>query len=183
MTLFNIDVTKVHSITRENWGNRYYVNAADLTDAASAAPIIVTGEKAFHFDNIEFLQARVSTVAPFDSSYVTVPLTGNGSKILTGKQMPLFLCMEVKFPVFGFGKPLMKYYHTGFDDVFYDADFTYDDTLLSDALTALQDMLSDLQTNGTPMVKDGDHEALLNPIVRTLVLSHQFTKASKRNPL
>lgn len=179
MALFIVDVTKQHAVTLESWGNRYIVNATDTTDAASAAPIIADGEAAFHFSNINFVQARVATVTPSDGLYVTIPLTQVGLKPVTGKEMPLFCTLDGVFVTSGLGRPLRKYWHTGFDDTFYDADFTYDDTFLSDARSAIVGMISDLTDNGTPWVKDGD-SPVVGIVLKTHVLSHQFTKASKR---
>jgi hypothetical protein len=178
--LFIVDVKKEDAFTHQSWGNTYLVKAADLTDAASAAPIIVAAEKLFHFDRINFTQARVASKAADDGVYVTIPTSGAGAQITTGKTMPLFLCLEGFFNVAGFGRPLMKYWHTGFDDVFYDADFTFDNTLMTDAFTAVSDMISDLSTNGTPWCKTLSAEVLTAPILRAEVKAHQFTKASKR---
>lgn len=180
MPAYIVDITKQHQTTLESWGNRYLVNAADLTDAASAVPIIVGQEKNIHFSNINFLQARVATFVANDGVYVTIPLDEVGQVPLTGKQMPLFLVVETVIQAAGFGRPMRKYYHTGFDDVHYDADFTYDDDFLDDVLTCQTQIIDLLSDNGTPWIKDLDHEATF-ATVRKLVLSHQFTKASKRN--
>lgn len=180
MPAFIVDITKQHAVTLESWGNRYLVNAADLTDASSAAPIIASAEASFHFGGIEFVQARVATLTANDGVYVTIPLTNVGQMAVTGKTMPLFCTLDVVAHPSGFGRPLRKYYHTGFDDVFYDADFTYDDALLSTVFDNITQMVSDLNDNGTPWIKNTDHEVVAIA-VKTRVLSHQFTKASKRN--
>jgi hypothetical protein len=177
--VFVLDITKQHHSTLESWGNRYLIETTDLTAAASAVPIVVAAEKAFHFDCVDFLSARVSTDTPDDGLWITVPLEGHGGQISTGKTMPLFLAMEARFLTSGFGPTLLKYYHTGFDDVFYDADFTYDDALLTDALDALTAMISDLADNDTTYVKREGVAATI-PTIKTRVLAHQFTKASKR---
>lgn len=179
MTLFIVDVTKQHSITLQTWGNRYIVNASDLTDAASAAPIIADSESEFHFERVNFVQARVATVTANDGIYVTVPLTNVGQNPITGKEMPLFLTLDGVFQVSGFGRPLRKFWHTCFDDTFYDTDYTYDDAFLSSARTSVITMIDNLETNGTPWVKDGD-SPIVAVTLKTHVLSHQFTKASKR---
>lgn len=180
MAVFIVDITKQHTTTLESWGNRYLVNAADLTDAASCVPIIANAEKEFHFDNISFVQGRVATFAPNDGLYNTIPLTGVGAKAVTGKQMPLFCTLDVVLRAEGFGRPARKYYHTGFDDTFYDNDFTYDDTFLSDVLASVTGLIEDLSNNSTPWVKNADSAILPIPTIKTRVLSHQFTKASKR---
>lgn len=176
---FIVDVTKEHGATLQQWGNRYIIQADDLTAAASAVSIIVPYEKDFHFNGVNFLQARVSTLVPDDGLYVTVPLTGTGTKAVTGKTMPLFCCMRADFLTLGFGRPSRKYYHTGFDDVFYDADFTFDDTYLSDTFGDLEAMIADLSANATDWV-DPQGDPITAPIIKTRVTHHQFKKASRR---
>jgi hypothetical protein len=177
--VFIVDITKRHHTTLESWGNRYLIETSDLTAAATAVPIIVAAEKAFHFDCIDFMSGRVSTDTPDDGLWVTIPLEGNGDQVTAEKTMPLFLAMEAVFLTSGFGPTLRKYYHTGFDTATYDADFTFDDGLLSSALDALVAMISDLADNDTTYVKREGVAATI-PTIRTTVLAHQFTKASKR---
>lgn len=179
MALFNINIKKRDHVTRIEWGNRYIINAADLATAEGTYAFIVAAEKLFHFDRVDFLQALVSTVVEGDPFFVSNVLTGTGAQITTGKTMPLFCTMDVTFGASGGGRPGRKFYHTLFDDVFYDADLTYDAALLSDADEALTELMADLVDNDTPLVSPGD---ILYTSVAVLpdVLSHQFTKASKR---
>lgn len=179
MALFIVDITKRHHVTLQSWGNSYLIDAATLTNAASAVSIIQGAEAAFHFDVVDFVRARVATQAANDGIYTTIPLTGTGDQISSGKTMPLFLAMEAVFQTQSPGRPLRKFYHTGFDDPFYDDDFTFDNDLIDDAFVALGQMITDLGDNDTTYVKAVSNAATLVSI-EALVKSHQFTKASKR---
>lgn len=179
MTIYIIDYTKQDHITKQTWGNRYLVDAATLADAVTASDHVLSAETAFHFDRVDFIHRLVSSATAFDTVFQSDPISASGEGISTGKTMPIFEVMEVVFGKSGGGRPGRKFYHTLYDDAFYDADGTFDDALLSDADTALTAMIAALADIDVTFCDAAGHP-YINAVPVPDVKFHQFTKASKR---
>lgn len=180
MAIYIVDVSKLLQGTLQSWGNRYLINAGDLTEAASAAPIIVAAERAFHSESVEFTQARVATLAANDGLYLTLPQAGNGSRPVDGNVAPIQCCVRVDFQVSGFGRPSRKFYHTGCGTNEIDPGQRWETAVLADTDAAVAQLISDLGDNGTFWV-DPQGQEVIQQSVKGLIAYHQFTKASKRN--
>lgn len=182
MAGFIVDITKRYGNVTYEWGNRYIVNAADLTDASSVAAILVTGEKVIHSSFVEFIQARVATVAANDGNYITLPLTGFGEQVPDGLPLPAITTVNVEVQIAGFGRPGRKFYHPFLDPSYMSTvkEFSWLDGYLTTVFDAVIQMISDANDNGTPIVRDPDHEWLEAIAVQRLFGYHQFTKQSPR---
>jgi len=183
MALFIVDIKKAQHTTRENWGNRYIVQADDLSTARDCGFIIVEFEKEIHFDNIDFISLRTSTVTTFDSDFFSDPLSGNGGVLTDGNVMPLFCTLDMKLASSAGGRHGLKFYHTGFGSGTYDGDFTYDDTYLDGALASFVSFQTGLVGAGGSLVSPDGSKTYTTATFVEQVMSHQFTKASKRNPV
>ena len=180
MALFNVTIKKRDATTRQSWGNRYILDAADL-DAAnvSANDIILTREKAMHYETVEFLEVLVSSREAFDSIFVSTPVSGLGVLTIGGNQMPLFCVVEVAIAATAAGRPGRKFYHVGAGVDSVETALNWDNATLTAVTSNLGTMLSDLSTASTPMVLPGGG-TLETAIAYSDIRSHQFTKASKR---
>jgi hypothetical protein len=184
MPLFIVDITKSVNAGQFEWGNRYLINAADLTDASSAVAIVAGREAEFHGALVEFTQGRVATATPFDGEYNTVPLSLTGELLTSDALLPPITTINTEVRIAGFGRPGRKYFHPFLDLNFMSAvrPFCWLDTYVSDVLDKMVLMIGDMSDNGTPIVKDLDHEWLEVVVVQRAYGYHQFNKQSPRPP-
>lgn len=113
MAIFIVDITKEYN--NQEWGNRYLVDAPDLGSAQDAGIPLAEQEKTFHSQAINFIQARVASLAANDGLYVTIPLSGTGALVVLNNLLPLQTVVMADIIVGGFGRPSRKYYHVGMD--------------------------------------------------------------------
>jgi len=162
----------------ENWGNVYLIDY--LSAGASFATIvdsIASTEQSFHSDQILFEYARVSTLAPSDNDFVTIPLAVNGQRIVASP-LPLFVTLRVDIAVQEGGRPSRKYYRgvLGEDDITATAVSAGIRTTVADALSTLID---DLRGLTTPVV-DPQGQEWNTPIAYTKPQMRQLHRKRRR---
>lgn len=111
MALFRLE-TKKRWGTAE-WGNRYYVNAADRNGAAAAGLAILHAERAASWNGVEFVGVRVSTAAVDGRTGRTFANTGQKFGALVYPNVPpIEVCVRALFEP-GIKQPGVKFYHFG----------------------------------------------------------------------
>ena len=180
MARYIADIQKRDHVTRQTWGNRYIFEAASLADARDAGLAAVLMERAIHWDRVDFIQLRTSSQAEDDSVFIVDILVGNGDQITSGKTLPIFCTLDVNLTAFAGGRHGLKFYHVLVDDVFYDADGTFDDTYLTNVSDELDTFFGTLGDADVTLVNPGGTVTYTNGVPVEEVKSHQFTKASKR---
>lgn len=177
-----VDITHQYGAVLYEWGNRYIVHANDLTDAASAVPLIVAQETLFHSEAVAYIQARVATVEANDGVYVTIPLGDFGQITDLAVPLPAITTVNIEVQVAGFGRPGRKYYHPFLSAAYGSTTvpFTWLNSYLEEVQNDVITMIDNLTTNGTPLVRDADHEWLQAVTVHRVFGYHQFTKQSPR---
>jgi hypothetical protein len=182
MTRWIVDLQKRDSFTRQTWGNRYIIEAGSINDAKEAGFVLRDAEVAFHFDRVEFKSMRVSSQTEFDTDFIVIPLTEEGGQIVTDKVLPIFCTVDVFLTSGAGGRHGLKFYHTLFDALNYDADGTIDDTYKTAVASALTDAIVMLGDIPASLVSPTGAHTYTDVAVQNDVGSHQFTKASKRAP-
>lgn len=178
MARFIIDITKLCVSKNQRFGNRYIVEAADVTAAAAAVDPIVTAEKVIHSGDVAFINGRVADRIPGTDVYISLPLSGVGTAGDATQQLPIVLTTNVQFIVAGFGRPSRKFYHACLNESFQDGG-QWVDSYATNVLAALTTLISDATAAGAPIV-DPQGQAWVTPVFRKLVGTHQFTKRSRR---
>ena len=180
MALFIIQSFKTHPLENRPWSNRYIVSAEDLQAARNAAISITAAEVLLHNQATVLTYARVSTLIPGDGSYVTVPTNAGGQRPNPTDNLPLWNTLRVDITVAGGGRPSRKYYRPplGESDV---NNYQIEPTIASLFTTTLNDLIGDLETNGTPLV-DPDGQEWLNATTITRVQMRQLHRRRRRRP-
>lgn len=178
MALFKIQVFKSFLSGGREWTNVYLVTAADLLAAGSAAFIIKDHEILFHKNQTIITKFRVTDETPGSNAFVVVPVNEPGTGGNAVEYWPLFNVVRVDFQAQGFGRPSRKYYRLPLieNDV---ADNVIDPARTGAILTALSDMIADLNTNGTPFV-DPQLQLLGPPVVFGAVQMRQLHRKRRR---
>jgi hypothetical protein len=180
MTRYICDIQKRDHLTRQTWGNRYIFEAFSLGDARTAGLSAVLFEQQIHFDRVDFVSMRTSTQDPDDGLFIVDALVGNGGQITSGKTLPIFCTLDLNLVAAGGGRHGLKFYHVLVDDVFYDADGTFDDTYLGTVSTEVASLFSTLGDLDVSLVSPTGSHTYTSGVPLEEVKSHQFTKASKR---
>lgn len=108
--VFQVRIYKSHvsNPTRE-WSNTYKVRAESGGEGfvmlRGVAEALVSGERALHFDVVQYRRAIISTAVPDGEPYnpltfVTMPLSGVGGRGTLGQELvALHLCLRAQFSV------------------------------------------------------------------------------------
>lgn len=107
MPLFRIQTFKAIGVGKE-WSNSYWANAADLDEAQGIGSAVINAEGSIHRANVNFIRYRVSTAAPNDGVFTTVPVNFQGGLAIASGQLPLWNVVRVDASVFG-GRPSYKF--------------------------------------------------------------------------
>lgn len=92
----------------EYWVNRYFINAASLTDAGLIAEQVYNAERTITNAPITFTKLSVRTTTKDDYVYQTVPLNTPGQNSGTSPLMPLFVVCRIDLTVNN-SRPSRKY--------------------------------------------------------------------------
>jgi hypothetical protein len=110
MPIFRATVEKFQAAAGEYWVNRYFVNAANLGDAAAMLPGIVDAEKALYHAGVMITKSHVDDNIEGTEVYQTVIHNTLGIRATGGATaLPLFVVARVDFSVVGGGRPSRKY--------------------------------------------------------------------------
>jgi hypothetical protein len=183
--LWIVDVIKRYGNVINRWGNRYLISADDITAASDAVPTIVVAEKALHSQYVNFERVRVSSVTQNDTLFQNLYLGGTGDVVVTDPALPAITCLDIIVPVSGFGRPSRKYYHTFFtaDQMSTTNPQEWLGTLLTDWEDVVNQLITDLQGLGTPIVDPQGQLWFQGAYVVPGFGFHQFHKQSPRQPL
>jgi hypothetical protein len=183
--LWIVDVIKRYGNVIQRWGNRYIVQADDLTAAEDAVPIIVVAEKAIHSAYVNFERARVSSMVENDTLFTNLYLAGTGDVVVTTPALPAITTLNVIVPVSGSGRPSRKFYHTFFtsDQMSDVTPQEWDGLLLPDFETAVNTMILECETASVPIVDPQGQLWSQQAYAVPGFGFHQFHKQSPRQPL
>lgn len=152
--LFKVEVFK--SANGEEWGNVWYVNAADMDAANTAAAVIIDAEEDITGSLVTFTSARVSTAQPNDNVFTTIPINSTGHVEITGNYLPLWDTIRVDFPAAS-GRPGRKYIRGALGTEHLSGNFgQLDAGKVTDAAGVFNALISNL-ASASPLVQpDGD---------------------------
>ena len=178
MPLFKVDTEK--SYGSEFWTNRYIVEAGSIENAQEGGLIIIEQEREFHRTFINFTKLRVSTFTPNDDVFIITPYNADGNLVASsGGVLPLFNVMRVDLAVEGFGRPSRKFYRTGLMAGDVTLDFTVTGDAINTVVPAVEEMISQLQFNSSPLV-DVDGQAITSAVSFGLIAMRQLRRGSRR---
>lgn len=177
MAIFNI-YSRKKTYDGHEFGNRYLVRASNITNAYTAIAPIIEAEKVFHSPGVTFLYARVSDLIEDNDVYYTVPQSGTGSLGDLTQALPSLLALRVDLTVLTGGRPSRKFYHPCLNESYQDQGL-WGGTYIVTVENTLSDLISDLQSNTTPLV-DPDDQVIGGPVAKQLITHRQWSKRSKR---
>lgn len=135
----------------ETWGNVWLCDAGSLEAAQAIGARLYDAEVSIHLPVVTFTTMRVSTLAPNDDSYLSIPLNNPGESEANGEAMPLFVTERFDIVVAGGGRPSRKYYRGVLTELYTSAT-VIDPAHLGAIQGLLQDAIDDLTALGTPPV-------------------------------
>lgn len=111
MPLYRIQVKKGRVFSDRTWSNEYLVSGPSLEAARNAGLAIQGIERQIHAPVVEYRQVLVSTVVPLDNVYTSIPLNGNGERVVfDAEYLPMFNTFRADIEVAGGGRPSRKYF-------------------------------------------------------------------------
>jgi len=157
----------------------YHIDAATLTIASNAAvDIILPQEQGLLAQSITI--NKILTSDPSTHEFIIVNSDATGSLELT-HLLPLYNTLKVYFPVDAFGRPDYKFYR-GCADESNTEDFLWE-SANADAFDALlEDLISSMATNSTPLVDDQGH-VWTGAVVQSAIQMRQRHRKRKKTGL
>lgn len=110
MPVYRCHIEKFHSGSGEYWVNRYFINAASLSDASVASTGIVDAEKVLYTSDVSITKSHVDDNVPLTDNYETTVRNLAGTRAAQSSvRLPLFVVARIDFTVLGGGRPSRKY--------------------------------------------------------------------------
>lgn len=162
----------------EKWSNRYIVDSPSLVEASQAAVTISLRERNFHATNVQFTHARVSTVAPNDELFTTVPFNAVGAMTIDGGQLPLWNCVRVDISVGG-GRPSRKFYRCPIDEGRTE-NGAVSGTFASAITADINALISEIQTLDSSTLADPDGQDWVDATVHGLLVNRKLHRRRRR---
>lgn len=154
MPRFKVDIEKLFN--GEYWTNRWFVDAASLTEAEEfGVAVILQNERTFHFSVVTFTKVRVSDVIEGTDQFITTPSNQPGLLAIGDAQiLPLFNTVRVDLRA-GFGRPSRKYYRAPLTEAVVNGDTlvaTYANTV-ADAMDSILTTINVVDPQNTPITQ------------------------------
>lgn len=168
----------------ERWENVYLVRGPGDPPAETPSPqiafVIANAERVFHLPGVTFDYARVSTTAPGDGAFVTVPLGFPGMRAGSdaGQPLPLWNTLRLDLLV-EFGRPSRKFYR----GVLGEADIEYmnvAEAIRTNAQTVINAMIGELNTDANVTLVDPQGQEIYATTPYTKVQMRQLTRGRRR---
>lgn len=169
----------------ERWENVYLVDSAGEIPVTAPFPdvafVIANAESVFHLPTVTFEYARVSTVAPGDGAYVTVPLGFSGLRAGSdaGSPLPLWNTLRLDLLV-ATGRPSRKFYRGVLGEA--DIEFTaVAEAIRTNAQTVINAMIGELVTDASVRLVDPQGQEIYACTPYTKVQMRQLTRGRRRS--
>lgn len=169
----------------ERWENVYLVDSAGEIPVTAPFPdvafVIANAERVFHLPSVTFEYARVSTVAPGDGAYVTVPLGFSGMRAGSdaGSPLPLWNTLRLDLLV-ATGRPSRKFYRGVLGEA--DIEFTaVAEAIRTNAQTVINAMIGELVSDASVRLVDPQGQEIYACTPYTKVQMRQLTRGRRRS--
>lgn len=175
MVRYQVDIEK--AVGAEFWTNRYLIEAADLDEASTLTGFLVTGERSFHQNTVEFTKARVMTWPESDGEFKIITLNDFGELAVTGGSLPLFNVFRVDLQVAS-GRPSRKYYRTPVME-----NDQIDGNVMTAKLASLTPLINAMITDMEGALVDPQGSSITSCAVAGRVGMRQLRRGSKKTPI
>lgn len=172
MPVFKVDVEKFAG--GEFWSNRYFVDAAVLSNAAQMALDIVATERTFHLASVLFTKFVASDLAEGTDQFISVPINLNGQRTLSNDALPLF-CIVRTLLTAGVGRTPFKQYR----GVLMEGDIA-GGTVASGLLNDINTAFNNLITLGNVVLCDQSGTPITSANSSPRVWSRQLRRGTRR---
>lgn len=169
----------------ERWENVYLVDSAGeipvTAPFADVAFVIANAESVFHLPTVTFEYARVSTTAPGDGAFVTVPLGFPGLRAGSdaGTPLPLWNTLRLDLLV-ATGRPSRKFYRGVLGEA--DIEFTaVAEAIRTNAQVVINAMIGELVTDASVRLVDPQGQEIYASTPYTKVQMRQLTRGRRRS--